>query len=184
MVAIYVGSFPPDPETDLKNFQSKQAEYEAAYRRTGEPLALYEALLHATAAGQVTPDWLVTAVGKIIMRDRTDQMAERFRERMRYVQRYRCVRDLRQSGHTKDQALDRAVAPFEARGEAPVRSTIEASYNKVNRDLKQKERESEYFFLVARSDPTVVPVCVSRTQSGEVTINGVTLSPAATRGDR
>ena len=50
MVVVYSGSFPPDPETDLKNFQCKQAEYEAAYRRTGDPLVLYEALLHAKAA--------------------------------------------------------------------------------------------------------------------------------------
>jgi hypothetical protein len=182
MVSIYVGSFPPNPEIDLKNFQRKQAEYEAAYRRTGEPLALYEALLNARAYLQFPAelDWLVAAVGNIIKRDRTDQTAERFRERMRHVQRFRCVRDLRQKGHTKDQALDLAVAAFEARGEATKRSTIDASYNTVSRDLKRKGRESEYFLLVARSDPTVVPVIVSQTQSGEVTINKVLSLPRVT----
>ena len=66
MVVIYVGSFPPDPETDLKNFQRKQTEYEAAYRRTGDPLALFEALLNAR--GYLQPpaelNWLVEAVGE------------------------------------------------------------------------------------------------------------------------
>src|SRR5262249_15127052 len=116
MVAIYVGSFPSDPETDLKNFQSKQAEYEAAYRGTGEPLALYEALLNASAYLQFPAElnWLVEALGDTSMRGRTDQTARRFRERMRHVQRYRCVRDLRQKGHKKDRALDLAVAKLEA----------------------------------------------------------------------
>ena len=95
MAVIYSRSFPPDPETDLKNFQRKQAEYEAAWHATSDPLVLFEALLHATAAGQPAPDWLVTALGDTVMRGRTDQAAERFRERLRHVQRYRCVRDLR-----------------------------------------------------------------------------------------
>jgi hypothetical protein len=189
MVVIYAGSFPPDPETDLKNFQRKQAEYEAAYRCTGGPLALYEALLNAGAYLQFPADlnWLVEAVGDIIMRDRTDQTARRFRERMRHVRRYRVVRDLRRS-HSKDRALDSAVAALEATGDAAARSTLEDSYDRVERDLKQAGRESEYFFLVARGDPTVVPVIVSQTQLG-TTINGVlqspgvTPSPAVTRGD-
>jgi hypothetical protein len=183
MAVIYVGSFPPDPETELKNFQRKQAEYEAAYRRTREPLAVHEALLHATAAGQLTPPWLVAAVGDIIMRGRTDQMAERFREGMRHVRRYRCVRDLRRS-HTKDRALDLAVAALQATDAAAARSTIEHSYNLVSRDLKRAERESKFFFLVARSDPAVVPVSRTQQRSGEVIINGVTVSPAVNRGDR
>ena len=52
MVVVDSDSFPPDPETDLKNFhrkeaeknfQRKQAECEAAYLNTGEPQALVEA---------------------------------------------------------------------------------------------------------------------------------------------
>jgi hypothetical protein len=191
MVAIYTGSFPFDPETELKNFEREQAKFEAAYRRTGEPLALYEALLHATAAKQLTPRWLVEALGKIILQGRTDQTAERFRERMRHVQRYRCVRDLRQKGHIKDCALDLAVTALEATDAAGMRSTIEASYNKVSRDLKRAGRESEYFYLVARSDPTVVPVSVTRRSDGATVINGVAqrstgaiVSPTVYRGDR
>ena len=171
----FVRSFPPDPETDLKNFQRKQAEYEAAYHRTEEPFVLYEALLHADPYLQfpVELSWLVTAVGNVIMRDRTKNTAERFKERMRHVQRYRCVRDLREKGHKKDQALELAIAKLEATDAAAMRGTIEVSYDKVSRDLKKKGRESEFFWLVARSDPTLVPVCVSQTQSGEVTVNGV-----------
>jgi ethanolamine utilization microcompartment shell protein EutL len=50
MVVVYAGSFPPDPKADAENFQRKQAEYEAAYRHTGEPRMLYEALLNARAS--------------------------------------------------------------------------------------------------------------------------------------
>jgi hypothetical protein len=176
MVA-FVCSFPPDPEADLKNFQQQQAEYEAAYYRTGEPFVLYEALLHAGAAEQLTPDWLVTAVGNAISKSRTDEGARRFRARMLHVQRYRCVRDLRQKRPnkdgvleclTKDQALKLATAKLKA-----ATRTIEDSYDRVNRDLKKKGRESEFFWLVARSDPTVVPVSVTRRSDGVIVINGV-----------
>jgi hypothetical protein len=134
---------------------------------------------------------LVEALGKIILQGRTDQTAERFRERMRHVQRYRCVRDLRQKGHIKDCALDLAVTALEATDAAGMRSTIEASYNKVSRDLKRAGREGEYFYLVARSDPTVVPVSVTRRSDGATVINGVAqrstgviVSPTVYRGDR
>src|SRR5262249_15640607 len=179
MVVTYVGSFPPDPEADLKNFQRKQAEYKAAYHHTKEPFALYEALLNADAYLQLPADsnWLVEAVGERIMKDRTDQMAERFRERMRHVQRYRCVRNLRQKGLAWGDALNLAVTKLEATDAAARPSTIEKSYMKVKRDLELAGRESEYFFLVTRSDPVVVPVHVSQTQSGEVTVNGVVQPP-------
>jgi hypothetical protein len=173
MVVIYAGTFPFDPETEVKNFQRKQAEYEAAYRRTGDPLVLHEALMNAKAAGQLTPDWLMEALGDNLKKDRTDQTAERFRERMRHVQRYRCVRDLRQKGHVKNDALDRAVAALEATDAAAVRPTIEDSYDLVYRDLKQLGRNSEYFYLVARADPTKVPVSVTRRADGMTVINGV-----------
>src|SRR5262249_49940624 len=97
--------------------------------------------------------------------------------RMRRVQRYRCVRDLRQKGYTWDDALNLAVAKLAATDDPAERSTIEKSYIKVKSDLEQKGPESEYFLLVAQSDPTVVPVIVSQTQSGEVTINGVVQPP-------
>jgi hypothetical protein len=174
MAVVYVGSFPFDPKTELKNFERKQAEFEAAYRRTEDPLILYEALRHVQAARQMPPDWLMEACGDSILRDRTDQTAERFKERMRHVQRYRCVRNLRLEKHTKDRALDLAVDRLEPKGERAARSTIEESYNRVSRDLKRAGRDSEYFLLVARSDPTVVPI--SQTQTRKIT--------GFTRGDR
>jgi hypothetical protein len=182
MVVTYVGSFPPDPKADAENFQRKQAEYEAAYRRTEEPFVLVEALWHAQAAQQLTPDWLVTAAGNAIMGNRAKDTAERFKERMRHVRRYRCIRDLRQKRPnkdgvleclTKDQALKLATAKLEAAGDTATQRTIEDSYDRVNRDLKRAGQKSEFFWLVARSDPTMVPVRVSRTKSGEVIVNGV-----------
>ena len=104
-------------------------------------------------------------------------MAERFRERIRHVQRYRCVRDLRQRGHTLDDALSMAVVALKARGDAVARSTIKSSYLKIFRDLKNLGPESEYSFLVARCDPVRVPVSIARGPDGEVIINGVKQSP-------
>jgi hypothetical protein len=158
MAVIYVEALWDDPETKLKNFQCKQAEYEAAYRRTGEPLTLYDALLHATAAGQLTPDWLVEALRGAIIRGRTGQIARRFRERMRDVRRYRCVQDLRRKGLSEDDALDQAVTVLAATDATTLRRTIEASYDRVTRDLKRAGPESAYFPLVAKGEPTVVPV--------------------------
>ena len=178
MAVVYVGSFPFDPELELKNFKAKQAEYEAAYRRTRDPLVLHEALLNAKAAGQLTPDWLMEALSDNLRRGRTKRTAERFQDRMRHVQRYRCVRDLRQKlGElgSKDCALDLAVEQFAAKGDTTARSTIKDSYDRVSRDLNRLGRDSKYYHLVVQSDPTVVPVCVSRTQSGEVLVNGEAL---------
>jgi hypothetical protein len=175
MVVTHVGSFPPDPEADLKNFQRKQAEYKAAYHHAKEPFALYEALLNADAYLQFPADlnWLMVAIGEFITKGRTDKMAERLRERMRHVQRYRCVRDLLQKGHAWGRALDLAVTKLEATDAAGMLSTIKKSYMKVKHDLEQAGRDSEYFFLVTRSDPTRVPVAVSQAPSGEVIVNGV-----------
>jgi hypothetical protein len=175
MAVTFVFSFPPDPDADLKNFQAKQAELKAAYRLTEEPSALYEALLHADGYLRFPADlhWLVEAIGQFITKNRTNDTAERLKERMRHVRRYRYVRDLREKGHAWSDALNLAVAKLEATDAAARRSTIEKSYMMVKRDLELAGHESKYFFLVARSDPTVVPVCVSRTPSGEVTVNGV-----------
>src|SRR5262249_55680789 len=137
------------------------------------PFALYKALLNAQTARQLTPNWLVDAISELIMRGKTNQMAEILREKMLHVQRYRHVRDLRDKGHSWDDALNLAVTKLEATDAAARRSTIEKSYMRVKRDLELAGCESEYFFLVARSDPTKVPVCVSQTKSGEVTVNGV-----------
>ena len=169
----------------MKNFQRKQAEYEAAYRRTGDPLALFEALRHATAGGQPAPSWLVDAVGDILMRGRTSQTTERFADRMRHVQRYRCVRDYLRQGMPRKRALNLAVVTLEATDARAGWFTIRDSYDLVSRDLKRKGRESEFFLLVARRDPTVVPVLSVQRPDGVVTINGVrvTASPTVTGSD-
>src|SRR5262249_60774566 len=102
MVVTYVGSFPFDPETELKNFRRKQAEYEAAYRATKEPRVLHEALLNACAYLRFPPelDWLVRAIGERSMKGITDQIARRGHGGTRPVQRDRCGRGLRAEAYT------------------------------------------------------------------------------------
>jgi hypothetical protein len=90
-------------------FLRKQAKFEAAYRTIGDPQVLMHALLHAWSSKQTIPKWLVWDIGNALIEGRTGEEAERYRERMRHVQRFVVVRDLRRNGHTKDSALDQAV---------------------------------------------------------------------------
>src|SRR5262249_20787426 len=91
------------------DFLRKQAQYEAAYRRTGAPLALQEALSHVWFERQTVPLWLMQNIRDALIRSRTDEEAERCRDRMRHVRRFIIVRNLRRKGRTKDAALDLAV---------------------------------------------------------------------------
>ena len=91
-----------------EEFLRRQAEFEAAYRSTGDPQVLWDALLTSGGRGRHA------RLGGIGHRQRpdqraTDEAAERYRDRMRHVQRYIVVRDLRSKDHTKDSALDEAV---------------------------------------------------------------------------
>jgi hypothetical protein len=142
----------PDEE---EAFLREQAEYEAAYRRTGQTLALWEALKHVHREGQTVPDWLMlNSFEPLVTTATTGEKGERYRERWRHVQRYRCVRDLRRAGHTKDDALDQAVVKLKGTPEGGVsRGTIEESYDTVRRSLKRAGRESEFFFFVDDDDP-------------------------------
>jgi len=133
-------------------FLRRQAEFEAAYRRTGEPLALLDALRDAWWSRQTVPGWVLHDIGNALISARTDKAAERDRDRMRHVQRYIVVRDLRRKGHTKDSALDQAVEVLAKQRAAAVRGTIEKSYDKVERSLKQEKHESEFCYHVALAD--------------------------------
>jgi hypothetical protein len=137
---------------DNQGFLRKQAEYEAAYRRTGEPLALLDALVHAWSSRQTVPCWLVWDIGEALIKLRTDDEARRYRERMHHARRYQCVRGLRWRGYTKDRALDAAVELLKGESAEAERSTIEKSYDLVNRDLKRRGQESEFFYLVGKLD--------------------------------
>jgi hypothetical protein len=139
-----------------EEFLRRQAEFEAAYRRTGEPLALLDALRDAWWSRQTVPGWVVTDIGAALIRQRTDKEAERYRDRMRHVQRYIIVRDLRLKGYTKDSALDAAVKVLADQRAAAERATIEKSYDLVRRDLERQGIASEFFYLVAgHGDSTV-----------------------------
>jgi hypothetical protein len=135
-----------------QDFLQEQAAYEAAYRRTGNPLTLVDAFLHAWGSRQTMPGWLILPMCDTLIRNQTDAEAERLRERMRHVRRYLCVRDLRQQGHTKDRALDRAEQMLAGEDIGMSRSNIEKSYDSVRKSLKQFGQQSEYFYLVGKSD--------------------------------
>src|SRR5262245_25544058 len=103
-----------------EEFLRKQAEFESAYRTTGDPQVLWHALLHVYSSRQTLPKWLVWKLGYAVIEHRTDAAAERDRERMRHVQRYVVVDGLRNvvnkhtgKKYTKDEALDLAVEILE-----------------------------------------------------------------------
>jgi hypothetical protein len=135
-----------------EEFLRRQAAFEAAYRRTGEPLVVLDALRDAWWSRQTVPGWVLFDIGNAVISARTNEAAERYRDRMRHVQRYIVVRDLRRKDHTKDSALDAAVKILADQRAAASRRTIEGSYDKVERSLKQGGRESEFFYHVALVD--------------------------------
>jgi len=142
---------------EYDDFLRKQAEYEAAYRRTGDPLALQEALSHISFSRQTVPLWLMQNIRDALLRQRTDEEAERYRDRKRHVRRFILVRNLRRKGRTKDAALDLAVELLAAERAAVSRRTIQDSYDTVKRDLNLRGRESEFFYFVAESDQFYLP---------------------------
>jgi hypothetical protein len=133
---------PPD------EFLRQQAEFEAAYRTTGDPQVLWHALLHAWSSRQLPSGRVVLDIGSVLIEQRTDEAARRYRDRMRHVQRYIVVRDLR-SNRTKNSAVDAAVEILAAQRAAAERETIEKSYDLVKRDLERQGNTSEFFYLVA-----------------------------------
>jgi len=143
------------PEEE-RAFLREQAQFEAAYRRTGEPLPLWEALCHIHRTAQVPPNWLKWALYDLVTKATTDAQAKRFRERALHVERYRRVRDLRATvnkrtgkKYTKDEALDEAVLKLQG----VERDTIETSYWNVRRGLEREGSASEFFWLVDDDDP-------------------------------
>jgi hypothetical protein len=144
--------FKPLSPTENDEFLRKQAEFEAAYRCTGDPLALEAALRHAWWSRQTVPGRLVSEIGNTLIRLRTDEEAERYRDRMRHVRRFTVVRNLRRKGNTKDSALDKAVEFLVDEPAAASRRTIENSYDVVKRDLQRRGRESEFFYFIADDD--------------------------------
>jgi hypothetical protein len=144
--------FAPLSPAEDDDFLCRQTEFEATFRRTGDPLALWDALRHAWWSRQTIPGWLVVEIGNALIRSRTDEEAERYRQRQRHVRRFIVVRSYRRKGLTKDAALDRAVRSLAGEPAAASRRTIEFSYDKVERDLKRRGRESEFFYFVALAD--------------------------------
>jgi hypothetical protein len=123
---------------------------EAAYR-AGEPLAAAEALtlFFLYFKPPEWTEWIEAAAVDEIANRRTPAQAEKHRETMRYLMRYRCVRDLRRQGLTKNEALDRAVEMLASMGESAARDTIEDSYDRVSRDFRNlgSNVQAKYFLL-------------------------------------
>jgi hypothetical protein len=155
---------PPDSPAETDEFLRKQAEFEAAYRTTGDPQVLCHALVHAYSTPRPSPRWLVWCTLETLVAQRTGAAARGYRECLQHVRRFIVVRDLRRNGHTKDDALDAAVEILAAQRAAAERGTIAKSYDRVKIDLDRQGSASEFFYLVAlvpgdtelRADSTLV----------------------------
>jgi hypothetical protein len=157
---------------DEQEFLRKQAGFEASYRATDDPQVLGHALLHVYSSRQTPPKWVVWDLLKAAIEQRTDEVAERDRERMRHVQRYIVIRDLRRSGHTMTSALDQAEESLAQQRAAASRRTIEASFYLVQGDLERQKRASEYFYLIelAPEAPALAPRADSALWTADSTI--------------
>ena len=145
--------FKPLSPAENEEFLRRQVEFEAAYRRTGDPEVLFSAILHAWWSRQTIPGWMVLDIGNALIRNRTDKEIERYHDRMRDVRRYIVVRDLREKkGRTKPAALECAVKFLAGEPAEGTWRTIEVSYDKVRKSLEREGRESEFFYLVALFD--------------------------------
>jgi hypothetical protein len=140
------------PEAE-QEFLHKQAGFEAAYRTTGDPQVLVHAFLQAWSSGQTIPFCVVMDIVKVLIEARTDKVANRDRERMRHVQRYRVIRDLRRTvdertgkKYTKASALDQAVESLAKQRAAASPRTIEDSSDRVRKDLERRGNASEFFY--------------------------------------
>jgi hypothetical protein len=150
---------------DESEFLRRQAEFEAAYRATdGDPQVLCHALVHAYSTGRPFPRWLVWHTLETLVARRTDAAARGYCDRLRHVQRYVVVRDLRSGGHTLDRALDQAVEILGKQRAAAARDTIAKSYDLVRQDLDRQGQASAFYYLAAlvpgdtewRADSTLV----------------------------
>jgi hypothetical protein len=149
----------PDQE---RAFLQEQAEYEAAHRLAGDPFPLLKALNHVERSGQTLPPWLYKAFFRVIMQTMPKDVMRRADKLSWAARRYERVQDLRRrKEYTKARALDQAVIDLRAEGDQvmyrgklrPVsRNTVEDCYNKVDRDLKRRGRESPYYFFVSKED--------------------------------
>jgi hypothetical protein len=146
----------PDEE---RAFLREQAMYAAAYRRWGDPVALWEALSHVWRSRQTVPDWLRAALYVVIMQGMTPNEARRFRERWQFAMRYTLVRNClaqvdERTGKkmSQDRAADVAYEALQAesdtmrdKADAP---TIKGTFRKIRDDLKQRGHESEWRYYV------------------------------------
>ena len=168
MVTVYVGSFPPDPEADLNNFQRKQAEYAAAWRCNRRPARAVRGAPECRRIPAIPPRGFGLADdrhGRLRHEEQNEGRKEGQNEpdgRTVSGSYAPCpalsVRS-GQKGHTKERALDLAVAVLEATGEAAARRTpplmIRPSEVWVTRDGHPRRvasgNEMEILALVLRS---------------------------------
>jgi hypothetical protein len=159
----------PDEE---RAFVQELAEYEAAYRQTGNSALLFKALHRVVLSGQTVPHWLLDDLFCVVMRGITDKEVKRVRELGWAARRYERVRDLRETvneltgkKYTRDEAIDQALIQVRAEGDKGVRrrgklgkgisrDAVEDSYDKVRLDLERRGRESQYYLFIKRAEGT------------------------------
>ena len=159
----------PDEE---RAFCTILAEYEAAYRQTGDPFPLWKALDHVDLYGQTVPYWLTKAFFGVVHLAMTDDDMNRARARWWAARRYECVRDLLKTvdvrtgeNYTKSAAIDQALIKLRAEGDKGVKrrgkldegisyDAVEDCYDKVRRDLERRGHESPYYLFVKRDGGT------------------------------
>jgi hypothetical protein len=124
------------PSDKRAKYERKMANHERAWHATKDPAYAVEAMMWARAYRQPLPGWLYAASIAIATKRRTKRDEERYFDAMRHRKRYETVCAFRAAGLTLEKALDKAVGELAKGRAAASRSTIEASYKRVQRELR------------------------------------------------
>jgi hypothetical protein len=134
-------------ETSQEQFTREQAEFEALYGKTPDPLVLAHALRNTRARGQSPLPWLVSAIGPLL-EQQSDEAATDERRRLVHFVRWRVVVGLRRAGCAPEEALDLACDLLAGQRAAAARSTIRNSFWLVENDVKEKGTASKFKHLL------------------------------------
>ena len=121
--------------------------------RAGSTKAVADAVLWCNAHRRVMPEWLSSAVDKVITKRRTKAEAQGLDARARDFLRWQTVIKLREAGVSWQRAYEQAadqLANTAARGEP---ATVAESYKTVARDLRAG-RTAKYAVATGQSIPS------------------------------
>lgn len=147
------------PDGMRASYERRMAACEAAWRATGDPLVIDEALTWTFLRRQPIPSWLYEAVGQLAVKRRTKGYAKRAIERAVRFMRYQAVRDARwPDGRSRPKmswpkSYERASEVWKGSMAAGKPSTMKTDYRKVRKHLN--EGRGGLYHVIKKRKPRV-----------------------------